>query len=433
MSVIAHLWQSTIVVALAAVLAWRLRHGSARIRYVIWLLASLKFFVPFSLLTLAGGTIGAWMPLAGARAVAAAGWLDAARPFLTLEANAPVDAVALSGASLTAVALALWTMGAIAIFAWRSKEWLRLSRMLGAAAPLESGREFAALQRAARRVRGHRGATLRRVSGPGEPVVIGVLQPTILWPDRLSPLLTDAELDAVFAHELCHVARRDNLLGLLHMTVEVVFWFHPIVWWLGGRLVHERERACDEEVLRMGTDKHSYAAGILKVCDFCLRAPTAFAAGIGSSHLAQRIEHMLDDRAARAPRSAALLVSVAALIFVLPLTAGIVDAHRAAVQPPATVYKPGNGVTQPRLVKEVKPNYTREAMQAKIQGIVRMTAVVLVDGTVGDVEVTQSLDSEHGLDDEAVRSLKQWLFEPGQKGGEAVAVEIEVEMSFKLK
>lgn len=434
MSVIVHLWQSTIVAVMAAAVVWTLRHRSAHLRHAIWALASIKFLVPFSLLTLIGGGLGAWaLPSTTAGALAAAGWLDAVRPFLTLDVGATADVRSLPGTYSSAAAVALWTLGAGGILAWRSRQWLTVSRTIAQAEPVESEREVAALASAARHAGWNRTPSLRRVTGVYEPVVIGVLRPAILWPPGLAAQLTDAELEAVFAHELCHVARRDNLLGLLHIAVEIVFWFHPIVWWLGGRLVHERERACDEEVLRMGTNKDSYAAAILKVCNFCLRMPAAFAAGIGGSQLSERIERVLDDSAARAKRSPVLLAAMAALIFILPLTIGVLDAHRAAPQRPATVYKPGNGVSQPKLVKETKPRYTREAMEAKIQGIVRLTAIVLVDGTVGDVAVTESLDKEHGLDDEAVRALKQWLFEPGTKDGEPVAVEVQIEMSFTLK
>ena len=97
------------------------------------------------------------------------------------------------------------------------------------------------------------------------------------------------------------------------------------------------------------------------------------------------------------------------------------------------VQKPGNGVTAPRIVREVKPNYTRDAMDAKIQGAVWLEAVVLEDGTVGTVKVTKSLDTEHGLDEEAVKAMKQWTFKPGTKDGKAVPVQIEVEMTFRLK
>ena len=101
--------------------------------------------------------------------------------------------------------------------------------------------------------------------------------------------------------------------------------------------------------------------------------------------------------------------------------------------PPAiTVYEPGNGVSLPTLVREVKPSYTPQAIAARIQGTVLLSAVVLADGTVGDVIVIRSLDTQYGLDAQAVSAAKQWLFNPGMKDGVAVAVRVTIEMTFTL-
>ena len=91
------------------------------------------------------------------------------------------------------------------------------------------------------------------------------------------------------------------------------------------------------------------------------------------------------------------------------------------------------GVSNPVVTKEIHPRYTREAMEARVQGTVAMDAVVLQDGTVGDVTITQSLDEEYGLDQEAVRALKQWQFKPGTKDDKPVPVLVNVTMSFTLK
>jgi protein TonB len=96
-------------------------------------------------------------------------------------------------------------------------------------------------------------------------------------------------------------------------------------------------------------------------------------------------------------------------------------------------YRPGNGVMSPRLLREVKPNYTADAMRAKIQGVVWLEAVVLQDGSVGQVRVTRSLDPTFGLDQEAERTVKKWLFAPGTRLGQPVPVLIEIEMSFTLR
>jgi TonB family protein len=97
------------------------------------------------------------------------------------------------------------------------------------------------------------------------------------------------------------------------------------------------------------------------------------------------------------------------------------------------VYRPGNGVISPRLIKEVKPNYTGDAMRAKIQGVVTMEAVVNPDGSVGQVQITRSLDSTFGLDQEAIRTVKQWRFAPGTRQGVPVPVLVEIEMTFTLR
>jgi periplasmic protein TonB len=101
--------------------------------------------------------------------------------------------------------------------------------------------------------------------------------------------------------------------------------------------------------------------------------------------------------------------------------------------PPAGVFRPGAGVTAPRLTKEVRPRYPNEAMRAKIQGAVLLEAVVQTDGTVGEVRVTRSLDQKFGLDDACISAVKKWQFTPGTKDGVAVPVLVEVEMTLRTK
>jgi TonB family protein len=98
-----------------------------------------------------------------------------------------------------------------------------------------------------------------------------------------------------------------------------------------------------------------------------------------------------------------------------------------------TVYRKEDGVTMPEAIRLVKPVYTPEALQARIQGRVILKTVVLPDGSVKDVEVVESLDAEYGLDQQAASALKQSEFKPGLWMGAAVPVQIEVEMRFALK
>ena len=91
------------------------------------------------------------------------------------------------------------------------------------------------------------------------------------------------------------------------------------------------------------------------------------------------------------------------------------------------------GITLPKPIHQVRPQYTKEAMAAGIEGPVLLTLVVQKDGTVGQVTIVRSLDKVYGLDESAITAARQWRFEPGQKDGKAVTVEVTLELTFTLR
>ena len=95
--------------------------------------------------------------------------------------------------------------------------------------------------------------------------------------------------------------------------------------------------------------------------------------------------------------------------------------------------RPGNGVSWPRLIQEVKPNYPPDAMRAHIEGVVHLEIVVLADGSVGRITLTRSLDSRYGLDREAMDAVRRWRFDPARRLGTPVAVRVPVEVAFSLR
>jgi TonB family protein len=156
---------------------------------------------------------------------------------------------------------------------------------------------------------------------------------------------------------------------------------------------------------------------------------------IRRGHHAQRVA-LITQEVPMSRRRAAAIVAVAGFAVVVTTGAAIAQfpigiAVRAQSRP--EVFKAGDGVSLPRVLTEVKPEYTKEAMDAKIQGTVQVRAVVLTSGDVSDVEVVQSLDDRYGLDRNAVAAAKQWKFVAGSKDGRPVAVEITLEMKFALK
>jgi uncharacterized protein (TIGR03435 family) len=168
-----------------------------------------------------------------------------------------------------------------------------------------------------------------------EPGVFGIFRPVLWLPAGIGDRLEDAELEAILAHELCHIRRRDNLLASIHMAVESLFWFHPLVWWLGARLTEERERACDEEVVRMGGEPQIYAESILKVCEFYLASPVACAAGVTGGELKKRIEGIMTNRCTHelSHGKKLLLASYAILFVAAPIAVGLMQSKTGDAAP----------------------------------------------------------------------------------------------------
>jgi beta-lactamase regulating signal transducer with metallopeptidase domain len=167
-----------------------------------------------------------------------------------------------------------------------------------------------------------------------EPSVFGIVRPVLMWPAGIDDRLSNEQIEAILAHEVAHVRRRDNLAALIHMLVEAVFWFHPLVWWIGARLVDERERACDEDVVRLGTEPDVYAESILKTCQFYVESPLVCVAGVTGSDLKKRVEQIMRNDAhvalsalKRVSLGAALVAAIA-----IPVAIGIVTSPRLSAQ-----------------------------------------------------------------------------------------------------
>jgi len=229
---------------------------------------------------------------------------------------------------LLVLLLGLWLCGFLVVLFMWTVRWWRISAAIRKSVPLREGRELSTLRRL---------ESLAGMPNPMkvllsreslEPGVFGTLRPVLLWPHSISQHLDDAHLEAVIAHELCHVRRHDNLAAALHMLVEAVFWFHPLVWWLGARLIEERERACDEDVLELGTHRHIYAESILKVCEFCLSSPLTCVSGVTGADLKKRMVHIMTDHVVLKLNLARklLLWTAACLAIVLPITFGLFNA-----------------------------------------------------------------------------------------------------------
>ncbi len=306
-----HLWQSTLFAVAAWLLTLVLRKNRAEVRHWVWLAASVKFLIPFSLLI----NLGSHFPGHAVTSVGPSSLPEVAeqvsQPFAerpTLYDFCPPMKTGYVSWIPTELG-ALWIAGSVILISSWARRWHSLRKALRDASPLDLG-----------------GGVRARISTQfTEPGVFGIFRPVLLLPVGISDRLTSDQFKAIVGHELCHIRRRDNLAAAIHMGVEALFWFHPLVWWLGARLMEERERACDAEVLLMGNDPEAYAEGILAICDLYLKSSLPCVAGVTGANLRRRVEEIMRKRIGltlSGTRKTAL-ITAAMVALAAPIAVGI--------------------------------------------------------------------------------------------------------------
>lgn len=316
-----HLWQSTLVLAVAWLLTLACRNNAAEVRYGIWFVASAKFLVPLSLLQWFGEGIG--RSLAKPLPV---------NPALIETANAIFiprvpDGLAISDSMLQlaqTVGVAIWGLGTALVCLRWLLQWLGVRSTLAFAAEMPMDLP----------------APVRITSGDLTTGVFGIFRPVIILPRRVMRELNREQLQAVLAHEVCHIHRHDNLTAAMHKCVEAIFWFHPLVWWIGANLLREREVACDESVIAAGHEQAVYAQSILNVCRLGVIAERSGVAASTGGDLSQRMLSIMRREPAQPIGHGvfALLFVTATLAYFAPIYVGVVAGavHEAADSGPVS-------------------------------------------------------------------------------------------------
>jgi len=372
--IVNHLWQSTLMVAAFAALAALLRDHGAHTRYWLWWAASVKFLVPFSLLTAFGESLA-----------------QSGGPLFTyaeLPATLGSMAEPMPKATSTPIALAalvVWALGFTFVVGTWATRALRARALVRESAPYAVGLPHGAAR-----------PEIRTSRSLLEPALVGIARPMLLLPQGIAEHLTPAQLGAVLEHELAHWRRRDNLTAAAHMLVEAVFWFHPLVWWIGARLVEERERACDEAVVRAGHDGRTYAEAILNVCERYVASALKCAAGISGADLKQRVIEIARSKTmSELPlRKKALLAGFALSALLVPIIFG------AAAQ----------DIAGPVPMVRIRPDYPTDALAAKREGNVELEFTIALNGTIKDIVIVESSSPE--FEAPSVYALTKWRYLP---------------------
>lgn len=311
-----HLWQSTLVAGLIGLAAIMMRRSYARVRFRLWLAASIKFLVPFALLGMAFPQFSNLSPsliaVPAQLQVVQVSTAQMAHPFATLSQAVSTP----SNFNWLLFLCVIWTLGTLRVLLRWAVRWRQLMKAVKSARPAAIPAPLPVMI----------SATVV------EPGLVGIWRPILLLPEGLTEHLDGPEMDSMLAHELAHLRRHDNLSASLHMLVEALFWFHPLVWWIGKQLVAEREKACDEDVVESGRDPEIYVQSLFKVCKHYTPSLLTCAAGVAGGDLRLRMEGIMAQvrPSPLALPEKSLLACIACLIALIATFVGLEKAPTAS-------------------------------------------------------------------------------------------------------
>ena len=360
----------------------------------------------------------------------------------------------------TVAAFAMWLLGSVlvAFVLVRRLRWYR--RIVRTATPV-SRTEVVTIANAWRD-RFHVTRPVEVVSSDCclTPFASGLMRPVIFLPEAMFGW-SDAALEPVIAHEMAHISRLDELWTVLANVVRAVHFFNPLAWVAIARLATNRELVCDERVLGAGgVTPDRYARSMLGAMQINLfgtaRADVVLGLIDRKKGVAMRLERMRLVVRSRPLRPVTLIAGVlAALLFVLPMGASDArpgdtptasDQEAETAQQPEAVIEPafvteidgqlvyrfivGGPVTAPVKKWGPNPEYTPEAREARIQGVVVLQAMISEQGEVTSTKVVRGLPL--GLTEAAEAAISQWIYEPARLDDRPVPVLFIVMMRFEL-
>jgi beta-lactamase regulating signal transducer with metallopeptidase domain len=233
----------------------------------------------------------------------------------------PVESPSITGIKSAPVTLGgLFSVGTAAVTLWFAIGWLSARRQSRRAQPAPLAWQLE-LNNLRERMRIERQVRLGLIDEHSSPLATGLFRSAILLPRSAAAWSADRRR-AVLLHELAHIKRRDCRVQLLAHIACALYWFNPLVWMAVSRLRSERERACDDEVLRFGAQASSYAAHLLDIARELrpTMRPTAALAMARPSELEGRLISVLAAGRARVPARGSRW-AIAVLLFATTVAA----------------------------------------------------------------------------------------------------------------
>jgi TonB family protein len=263
------------------------------------------------------------------------------------------------------------------------------------------------------------------------PVTIGVLRRVLLLPPGFLERVSDADLDAVLAHELAHMRRRDFAKNLVYGFLSLPAAYHPALWLTAARLAETREMVCDEAAAIAG--RESYARALLRLASMLSDpAPTRtlHAIGIFDANIFERRVMNLTLRRIETPRARRIAIMAACAVIALTTCVSALALRMevtAQSEHPAKIHVKADDL---KILTQVTPVYPEEAKRARIEGSVLLDVIISKEGVPENIRIEEG---SRELQQSALDAVRQWRWQPYLLNGEPIEVETTVTVVYTLE
>lgn len=268
------------------------------------------------------------------------------------------------------------------------------------------------------------------VSGP---VTVGILRRALLLPPEFLESVSEADLDAVLAHEFAHIRRHDFAKNLLYGLVSLPAAYHPALWLTSSRLSETREMICDEMAAESVTGRKSYVRSLLRLASMLsnrMPANTLRAIGIFDANTFERRIMNLTNK--RSEIHGLRRFGILAACIVLAVTAGTsalalrMEVNTPAPQNPKLIHVEADSL---KYISQVHPVYPQDAKAARISGSVLLDVVIDKQGAPAQIKVAKG---PRELQSSAIDAVRQWRWQPYLLNGDPVEVKTTVTVVYSL-
>jgi beta-lactamase regulating signal transducer with metallopeptidase domain len=360
-------WQVALLALAIIGIAWAARKAPPRFRYLLWCLVLVKLCLPptFSFVT----GIGQWLPASQPVEIvvepAAMPQYNAPGPVFHAPPPVAMDERSFDPAytesrpdsvesqpapaaepivappapayrpSLRAILMAVWAVGVALMALLITAQHVCLARMLSRGRPVDDPEILSMLAEAACSLRVRRAVTLLSVPQLESPILFGLFRPRIAIPCSALAALSRQQLRPVLLHELSHLKRRDLWVNGLQMLLQILYWFHPMVWIAGSRLRAERELIVDDMVIAsLHEGRRCYSDSLLAIIRQSAKSHFLTPGYVGimepRASISHRLRRILDEN-----RKLSLRIGVASILFIALLGFILIPQARSEKAPEA--------------------------------------------------------------------------------------------------